>query len=147
MKISINTDAKINETEIIINCNHLSPDIEKIISMIRILNKQVTGVYAGETYILDVQSLLYAEAVDKKVFLYSSDKVYETNMKIYELEEQLTEVGFYRINKASLVNLKNISSLKAEFDRKIRVTLINGEQLIVSRQYADDFRRRLGVKK
>lgn len=147
MKITINTDNHISDTEIVINCNQLTLEIEKIISMIRILNKQVTGINDGETYLLDVQSLLYAEVVDKKVFLYTSDKVFETNLKMYELEEQLAEVGFYRINKSSLVNLKNISSLKAEFDRKIRVTLINGEQLIVSRQYADDFRIRLGVKK
>lgn len=147
MKITINTGTTISDTEIVINCNKLSPDIEKIISMIRILDKQVTGIHNGETYVLDVQSLLYAEVVDRRVFLYTSDRIYETNLKLYELEEQLEDVGFFRINKSCLVNLKNVSSLKAEFDRKIKVTLNNGEKFIVSRQFADDFKRRLGVKK
>lgn len=146
MKISINTDAQLSETEIVINCNQLTADIEKIISVIRIMNKQLTGINDGETYILDVQSLLYAEVVDKKVFLYTSDKIYTTNLKLYELEEELVDVGFFRINKSCLVNLKNVSSLRAEFDRRIKVTLINDEKLIVSRQFADNFKRRLGVK-
>jgi len=147
MKITINTDTHISDTEIVINCKQLTPEVEKLISMIRILNKQVTGIKDGETYLLDVQSLLYAEVVEKKVFLYTSDKIYNSNLKLYELEEQLEDVGFFRINKSCLVNLKNVSSLKADFDRRIKVTLNNGEKLIVSRQFADDFKKRLGVEK
>ncbi len=147
MKINIDIDNQLTETEITINCSQMTPDIEKLISMIRIMNKQVTGTKDGETFLLDARSLFYAEVVDKKVFLYTADMMYETNLKLYELEEQLVEVGFFRINKSGLVNLKNIISLKAEFDRKIKVTLKNGEKLVVSRQYAEDFKKRLGVKK
>lgn len=146
MKITINTNSHVNETDVIINCNELTSDIKKIISMIQILNKQVTGISDGETYLLDAQIILYVEVVDKKVFIYTSDKIYETNLKLYELEAQLADVGFFRMNKSTLVNLKHVSALKAEFDRRIIVTLNNGEKLIVSRQFAEGFKKRLGVK-
>jgi DNA-binding LytR/AlgR family response regulator len=44
------------------------------------------------------------------------------------------------------VRLRFIRSIKAELDRRLRLTLENGEQMIVSRQYADELKRRLGVK-
>ncbi|MBP1756299.1 MAG: hypothetical protein H6Q59_2697, partial [Firmicutes bacterium] len=39
-----------------------------------------------------------------------------------------------------------INSLRADVERKIRVTMSNGEQLIISRQYADYVKERLGVR-
>lgn len=42
--------------------------------------------------------------------------------------------------------LRYISSLKSDIDRRIQVTLNNGEKLIVSRQYAEQLKERLGVK-
>ena len=36
-------------------------------------------------------------------------------------------------------------SLRAEIDRKLRVTMTNGEQIIASRLYADELKKRLGV--
>lgn len=62
------------------------------------------------------------------------------------MEQQLCQSGFLRISKSCLVHLKYICSLRAELDRKLRLTLDNGEQIIVSRQYADDLKQRLGVK-
>ncbi|MBR5089888.1 MAG: LytTR family transcriptional regulator DNA-binding domain-containing protein, partial [Ruminiclostridium sp.] len=70
----------------------------------------------------------------------------ETKMKLYEMEERLCGSGFLRISKSCLVRLRFIRSIKAELDRRLRLTLENGEQMIVSRQYADELKRRLGVK-
>ena len=55
------------------------------------------------------------------------------------------ENGFFRASKSVLVQLRHIKSLKNDIDRKIRLTLENGEQIIVSRQYAEDLKKRLGV--
>ena len=53
---------------------------------------------------------------------------------------------FIRVSKQGLLNLKQVKSLRADINRKIGVTLRNGEQIIVSRMYADELRKRLGVK-
>ncbi len=145
MKIRINTDQSIDETELVINCQNLTPNIERLISLLRIMDQQITGSKNGETHILDTEEVLYAETVDKKLFLYTLDGVYETNLKLYELEERLHNVGFLRVSKSTLVNIARVKSLKTELNRKIRVTLDSGEQLIVSRQYAEAFKERLGV--
>ena len=57
----------------------------------------------------------------------------------------LAEHNFIRVNKSTLVNLNMIESLKSDIDRRIRVTLKNGYQLIISRAYAEDFKAKLGL--
>ena len=96
--------------------------------------------------ILDISKIAYIESVDRRTFVYTDSECYETKMKLYEMEERLCGSGFLRISKSCLVRLRFIRSIKAELDRRLRLTLENGEQMIVSRQYADELKRRLGVK-
>ena len=146
MKISININENISDTEIVINSRSLTPEIEKIIATLRILDQQMMVIKNDESYILDVVKIVYIESVDRKTFVYTENDCFESKLKLYEIEEMLCSGGFLRISKACLVNLKYIRSLKSELDRKIRLTLENGEQIIVSRQYADELKHRLGVK-
>lgn len=146
MKISININEKHPETEIVINSKSLTPEVEKIIAALRMLDSQITASKDGEAYILDVAKIAYVESVDRKTFVYTKDDCFESKLKLYEIEELLCQSGFLRISKASLVHLKFIRSIRAELDRKLRLTLENGEQIIVSRQYADELKQRLGVK-
>lgn len=146
MKISINVDTNIKDTEIAISCNQLTPEIEKLLATLRMLDKQLTAVKDGETYLLDVSQIVYIESVDRKTFVYTRDAYFESQLKLYELEERLCECGFFRASKSCVVQMKYIKSLKADIDRKIRLTLENGEKIMVSRQYADGLKRKLGVK-
>lgn len=95
---------------------------------------------------LNLEEILYIESVDKKCFIYTADKVYESFNKLYELQQQLEQYLFVRINKSCIVNLNNISSIKTYIDRRLLITLSNNEQLIASRQYANGIKALLGVK-
>jgi len=145
LKITINVDEKVNETQINISCKELTSDIENIIATLRMLNQQMTVIKDGETYLLDVSRISYIEAVERKTFVYTEDAVYESKLKLYEMEERLCRGGFFRASKSCLVHLKYIKSLKNDVERKLRLTLKNGEQIVVSRQYADEMKKRLGV--
>lgn len=146
MKITIKTDEKITDTEIAITCSRLTPEIEKIMATLRILDRQLTVVKNDETFLLEIGEVLYIDTADKKTFIYTAADTYESNLKLYELEAQLRDAGFLRVGKSCILNLKRIRSLKADFDRRIRVTMENGEQVIVSRQYAEALKERLGVR-
>ena len=146
MKISININENISDTEIVINSRSLTPEIERMIATLRILDQQIMAVKNDEAYILDVARIVYIESVDRKTFVYTKEDCFESKLKLYEIEQQLCQAGFLRVSKSCLVQLKFIRSLKSELDRKIRLTLENGEQIIVSRQYADELKHRLGVK-
>lgn len=147
MKISINIDTSMQDTEIQISYNQLTPEIEKILATLRILNQQLMVTKNEETHLLDVSKIIYIEVVNRKTFVYTKEEYYESKLKLYEMEERLIACGFVRISKSNLVQLRMIKSLKNDLDRKIRLTLENGEQIMVSRQYAEELKRRLGVIK
>jgi len=146
LKITINIEEDRTDTEIAIACNQLTPEIEKIIATLRILNQQLVVVKNDETHIIDVSQIIYIESVDRKTFVYTCDNFFESKLKLYEIEERLCQCGFFRASKSCIVQLRHIKSLKADIDRKIRLTLESGEQIMVSRQYADELKKRLGVK-
>lgn len=145
MKITINIDEKIDETEILINCNQLTGDIENIIATLRIMNQQMLVMRDDENYLLDVSKISYIEAVERKTFVYTDEAIYESKLKLYEMEDRLCQSGFFRVSKSCLVHLKFIKSLKNDIERKLRLTMKNGEQIMVSRQYAEEIKKRLGV--
>ncbi len=133
MKITINVGEDINETEINIRCSQLTPDIENIIATLRIMNQQLLVTKDDTNYLLDVSTISYIEALERKTFVYTQDSIYESKLKLYEMEERLCKSGFFRISKSCLVHLKFIKSIKKDIDRKQRLTLTNGEQIMVSR--------------
>ena len=146
MKINLDIDGKYNDTEVIIRAPHLNNDIERIVAMMRMIDMQIAVRKEGETYLLETDKILYIEAVDRKTFVYTASESYESELKLYELEQDLVARDFLRISKQSIVNLRKIKSLKADVNRKIRITLQNGEQIVVSRMYSDELRRKLGLR-
>lgn len=146
MKIEIDIDEKYSDVEVDIKAPRLTQDIEKLISLMRMINMQIAVKKDDETHLLDIEKILYIETVERNTFVYTEDATYESDLKLYEMEQELLEQSFSRISKQSIINLKKVKSLKADINRKIRVTLVNGEQIIVSRMYSEALRKRLGIK-
>lgn len=145
MKITIDIDNNNEETEINIKCKQITTDIENLIATLRIYNQQMLVIKNNENYLLDVNKISYIEALERKTFVYTEDDIYESKLKLYEMEEKLCQSGFFRISKSCLVHLKYIKSIRNDVERKLRLTMKNDEQIIVSRQYADEIKKRLGV--
>ncbi len=146
MKINIDVDSKYEDIGVDIHVPSLTPEVEKIISLMRMMDMQIAVKKGDETVLLDTSEILYIEAVERNTFIYTEKETYESNLKLYEYEQQLCEKDFIRISKQSILNLRKVKSLRSDINRKIRVTLINDEQIIVSRMYSDELRNRLGVK-
>ena len=146
MKIEIDIDGKYKDLGVKITSPGMTPEVEKIVSLMRMVDMQIVVKKGEETVLLDANRILYIEAVERNTFVYTTEEVYESDFKLYEFEQQLSERDFIRVSKQGLLNLKQVKSLRADINRKIRVTLQNGEQIIVSRMYADELRKRLGVK-
>ncbi len=145
MKVEIVVDDKADDLGIVVTCRQLTPEIEKLLETLRMMDHQLTAKKNEETYLLDIADVVYIESVDRKCFVYTADEVYETDFRLYELERQLEEFGFLRVSKSFLIHLQKVQSLKTDINRKIRITMSSGEQIIASRQYADELKKRLGV--
>ncbi|MBC8570672.1 LytTR family transcriptional regulator DNA-binding domain-containing protein [Oscillospiraceae bacterium NSJ-54] len=116
-----------------------------MLAALRMFEHKLTGWREGRTFLLDTREVLYIDTVDKKTFLYQDKEVYETPLRLYELEERLSGSDFIRISKSAIVNLARVSSLRPEFGGRLELSLENGERVLVSRQYAPALREKIGI--
>ena len=115
VKIRVEEDASTEELEITIRCRQMNESVIRILEMLRITDKKLTGYREDQTYLLDVNQILYIDTVEKRTFLYTENEVYETPLRLYELEGRLESCDFFRASKSSIINFNQIQSLKPEF--------------------------------
>ena len=89
--------------------------------------------------------MYYIESVDKHTYVYTKSDCYESRDRLYEMEETL---GTYyaRISKSMIVNLRKIRNVSAEPGGRMQAVLLNGERVIISRNYVKEMKRRLGLQ-
>lgn len=133
-----------NNLEIVIRCNKVDDNVKKIISLLED-NKFIIGKLNNRSYQIMINDIYYIEANEDRVFLYCKDKVYETNMRLYELEDKLKTYSFIRISKSSLLNLDKLNSVKALLNGRYEAMLINNEKLIINRHYVNEFKKKFGM--
>lgn len=88
--------------------------------------------------------IYYIESVDKRSYVYTKENCYETKYRLYELEEVLS-ANFFRCSKAMIINLRKIKSVKGELNGRMNAELLNGEQIVISRAYVKELKRKLGL--
>ncbi|MBR6784128.1 MAG: LytTR family transcriptional regulator DNA-binding domain-containing protein [Clostridia bacterium] len=145
MKLTIKHDPGIAEPEITVCYGYLDSELEEILAFLSLADNRMAGRLNGETYFISVSDIFYFETVDRKCFFYTAHDSYETKMKLGEIEAKLAHTPFSRISKSTLVNLKKVRSINSEKHSRLCATLLNGEKVIVSRQYLNSIKEKLGV--
>ena len=89
MRIVVEEDPVLTETEVIIRCRETTPQVMGMLAALRAFDQRLTGDRDGQTYLLEAGEIFYVESVDKRTFFYTAEGVYETPLRLYELEERL----------------------------------------------------------
>jgi len=134
------------DVEVVIKCPEATEEINRIASLLQGHGQKLNGIIDKSTHLIDKHDIFYFESVDKQSFIYTENAVYETDLKLYEIEERLTEAGFFRNSKSQVLNIAKIKSLCPDFGGRIEAVMENGEILIVSRRYSKLLRERLKLK-
>ena len=100
MKITIDESPDAAQIEVSVRCPRMDEQVLRMLALLRAFDQKITGVREGQTFILEARDILYADSVDKKTFLYTADGVFETPLRLYELEERLGPSDFFRASKA-----------------------------------------------
>ena len=147
MKIFVKDKLNLAETEVEIRCRERDAEVEEIIESIRSLEETLLGEKEnGDKIPVTISKVLYFEAVDRNVFAYTTSNYFRVRRPLYDLEEELVERHFVRISKAVIVNLRAVKKVSPEDGRRLKLLLRNGEWVIVSRNYVNDFKRGIGMK-
>ena len=86
MKVEIIVDDKAEDLHVLVTCRCLTPEIEKLMETLRMMDRQLTARKNGEIYLLDISEVIYIESVERKCFVYTSTEVYESDFRLYELD-------------------------------------------------------------
>ena len=146
MKITIDERPEASGIEVAIVCRRTDQQVLDIVARLRMFDRKVTGSANGGTHVVSAEDVLYVESVDKRTFFYTASGVYETPLRLYEMEERLEGCDFLRVAKGCVVNFRRIASLRPDLNGRIIATMDNGERVVISRQYAPDVKRKLGMK-
>lgn len=145
MKIDIDQNPIYQDISVTVRCAHMNREVMELLALLRMCDEKLTGRKDGETHILNAGDVLYADTADRHTFFYTREGVYETDLRLYELEARLACAGFLRAGKSLLLNFDHIRALRPDFGGRLLATLSNGEKVVISRQYVQEFKKKLGL--
>lgn len=135
------------ENEVILRCHSPSAEMEQLIRFLESQNRKLIGSKEGIRRILEPSQILYMESVEGKTFAYTESEVLALEHPLWQLEQLLGGINFFRCSKSMILNIDKVRELKSLASNRIEATMCNGERIMISRTYASDFRKRLrGVR-
>lgn len=146
MKITILDCPDDAEEEIVIRCKSMDESLLRLIQALKTGRDKITLYDEERLFQAAPGDIYYFEAVDNKVFAYMEKQVYETKMKLYELEEMFQNTDFLRTSKSAIINLTKVATLSPSFNGRFEAVLQNGERLMITRQYVPELKCKLGLK-
>lgn len=146
MKLHLMKTLDAEEPEITIRYSQMTPALERVIKEIRQTACTLPGKHEkGTRHRVPVEEVLYIDTVDERTFLYTQKAVYETQGRLYQLEERLRGASFLRVSRNTLVNLDAIGSVRPLTGERMEITLTNGEKLVVTRHYLGALKAAFGL--
>ncbi|WP_348921014.1 LytTR family DNA-binding domain-containing protein [Enterococcus rotai] len=147
MKTTIEIIDPTTEEQATFKLHQLSPTIEKVISILNEEEHFLIGEAENALYKILFSDILYIEVVDKRSFIYTEKQVYQSNDKLYQLEEKLMHFDFIRISKSMLLNIEAIQAIAPLLSGRFEARLINEEKVAISRKYVPELKKGLGMER
>ncbi|MDE6749135.1 MAG: LytTR family transcriptional regulator [Lachnospiraceae bacterium] len=145
MKIIMEDIGPGEEEEVIIRCRNVDESILQLIKSLKLKREKLTVRQDERILQIEPGDIYYFEAVDNKVFLYLENNMYETRLKLYELERRFEGTDFLRISKSVILNLAKVKNFYPGFNGRFEALMQNGERVVISRQYVPILKNKLGL--
>lgn len=147
-KYVLTTDKSLSEPSKI-NIIFNEKDTDKIIEIIEALVKK-------EDIMIQVFNSVGQKQVSSTLieyFIVENDEInafvgqekYAIKMKLYEIEELLSDKPFIRVSKYAMVNVNQIDYIKPALNSKLLLLMKNGDELEVNRRYYKSFKKTLNI--
>jgi len=144
MKVTVRQIANQDDQQVILECVRLTRDFEDIRQYALAKGGTVLGYLDnGDAFNVNLSAILYFEALGELVFAYTTDKEFLVKRRLYELENDYARQRFARASKSILLNLMSVEAFKPAMNGRLYARLRNGEDVLVSRQYAKDIKAAL----
>lgn len=131
-------EPKLNENYLEIHYGTLNKETLDIITYLESKNV-LMGKNETERRLMIPDEIYYIEIVDRKCYAYLKEEVWQMEEGLAELVECYEMHGFVRISKSMVVNIYKVKQIKADFNMRMNLVLLNEETVVMSRSYRNDF--------
>lgn len=147
MKIKIEIDETLKETEVVIRTEKVTDKVNNIVKSIsdEMIPNIIMGFREDNVEILDETKILRIYSSSGKVFADTEDGEYILRLRLYQLEDRLSPSMFVRISNSEIINLKKVKKFDLSFVGTICVVFSNGVTTYVSRRYVSKIKKVLGI--
>ncbi len=138
IKIRIEMDDNLTEEEIVIRCHSLSEEmitLQNKIAEITRSGMQLEVMQGEVSYFISLGEITFFETNGTNVAVHTNDRIYETKLRLYELEELLPG-SFMRVSKSTIVNVSQIRAIQKNLTGASEVSFTgSNKKAFVSRNY------------
>ena len=150
MKVRIDIDDSLTETEVIIKCRRLDETVGLIEQKILDITKGASNIIFykdDKEYYLELHDILFFETEQSNTYAHTNSAAYITKFRLYELEEILFN-NFVRVSKSTIVNINHILAMSSSFGTSYALEFNKShKQVYVSRRYKKILKQRLEERK
>ncbi|MEA4998767.1 MAG: LytTR family DNA-binding domain-containing protein [Candidatus Limiplasma sp.] len=143
MKVRISRIGEDREEQVIVQCYEITDEVRSILRFVKSTGATLAGYNNDRATQLALQDIYYVEAVNHSVFACTAKKTYELKCKLYEFETAYESRKFFRCSKSFVINLLKVDHVRAILNGRFSATMFNGEEVIISRQYVPELKKRL----
>ncbi len=140
MRLIMRERQDLSNPEVTIEYRELTENVKRVSDFVRSVDQSITCRKSDEEFSIPVNDIFYVESVDKKAFVYCESEVYQSGLRLIELEEVLARAGFVRVSKSAILNVEKLRGVKNLANSKLEALLVNDERICVSRKYLKDIR-------
>lgn len=140
MRLIMRERQDLSNPEVTIEYRDLTENVKRVSDFVRSVDQSITCRKNDEEFSIPVNDIFYVESVDKKAFVYCESEVYQSGLRLIELEEVLARAGFVRVSKSAILNVEKLRGVKNLANSKLEALLVNDERICVSRKYLKDIR-------
>lgn len=145
MKVRVEINSEFKDGEVVIRAPEYTQNIKEIQELVERQNatQTVMTFYQDTTeFYLEVGDILFFETEERHVLAHTSDDIYSTQSRLYELEENLP-FQFVRISKSCIVNVTKILALTKSLSNCLIQFQNSHKQVYASRRYYKPLQERL----
>lgn len=143
MRLELEQDKTLDDIQVVICYPEQNELLNRVVWAVKSCEEKIQAMDREQRIMLNITDIYYFESVDKRTFAYCREKVYDIADRLYQLKNNLSRFGFVQVNKACLLNINVLSSVRSLINSKMEATLKNGERINMSRRYLPEVKEAL----
>ena len=140
MRLILRERQDLEHPEVIIEYRELTDGVKRVSAFVRSVDQSISCKREDEEFSIPLSDVFYIESVDKKTVVYGETEVYQTRLRLAELEKMLSHAGFVRVSKSVILNIEKLRVVKNLANSRLEAFLSNNERIFVSRKFLKEIR-------